>query len=55
MTLAVIEALGIKKQSITLSGYDWSTSIALFMAAKYPKSFDRVIAFHPSLGNTKDN
>ncbi len=50
---AVIDALGFKQ--VVLSGYDWSTSIALYMAAVSPKRVSKVVAFHPSMANTKEH
>ena len=51
---AVISALDIK-QGVVVAGYDWGASIALYLAANCPKKVDKVIAFHPSMGDTKEH
>ena len=38
-----------------IGGYDHGASIALRMSAKWPNRFAKVVAFHPSLRNTKND
>ena len=36
-----------------IGGYDHGASIALRMSAQWPNRFQKVVEFHPSLGNQK--
>ena len=50
----VLQALDIRDAPNKLiGGYDIGASIALRMAAQWPNRFAKVMAFHPSMGNTK--
>ena len=52
---AVIKTLGYEnRRDLILAGYDWGASICLRMAANLPRLFSKVIAFHPSMGNSKE-
>lgn len=42
------------RRDLIIGGFDWGASIALRMAAKFPRLFSKVIAFLPSMGNDKE-
>ena len=50
----VLQALNLRDAPNKLiGGYDIGASIALRMAAQWPNRFAKVLAFHPSMSNSK--
>jgi predicted esterase len=49
----VMKQLDIQKP--ILGGYDWGAAIALKMAVEKSSNFDKIIAFHPSYNEDKED
>ena len=51
--MKIISNLGFQNKKVAIGGYDWGSTVALRVAANQPNKFSHVVAFHPSMGNTK--
>ena len=54
IVLAVMKELKIKEKVI-IGGYDWGGGIAISLATKYPKLFEKIIAYLPSYNEPTGN